>query len=98
MIENFKQQNISTEFILRCPDQMTGTASITVTRKAECNIVYVPGPTDLLTPDEINKLSDLLFKNCRLFVSTFECIPESLHTALLLARKHKGNLSLFYIY
>ncbi|XP_046909426.2 ribokinase [Dermatophagoides farinae] len=89
MIENFQQHNISTEFVLKCPDVMTGTAAIIVTRKGENNIVYVPGATNSLTPEEINKLSDSLFKDCRLFVSTFECTPESLHAALLLARKHK---------
>lgn len=91
MIENFQQHNISTEFVLKCPDVMTGTAAIIVTRKGDNNIVYVPGATNSLTPEEINKLSDSLFKDCRLFVSTFECTPESLHAALLLARKHKGN-------
>ncbi|KAI7690503.1 Ribokinase [Sarcoptes scabiei] len=89
MIKNFEQHNISTSFLILSSDLPTGTASITVTRKGENNIVYVPGATNLLSPNEINDVSDSLFKDCRLFVSTFECLPESLHTALLLARKHK---------
>lgn len=90
MINNFKQQNISTDFIIETPDSFTGTASISVTRKGDNSIVYIPGATNTLTPEEINNFNEAFFKDCSLFVSTFECTPESLHAALLLARKHKG--------
>ena len=63
-------------------------------RTGENNIVYVPGATNLLTPDEIRNVGEAMFKDCRLFVSTFECVPESLHTALSLARKFGGKLCL----
>lgn len=91
MIQNFKDHKICTDFIIRTSDSLTGTASITVTRKGENNIVYVPGATNLLTSDEITNFSDSLFKNCGLFVSTFECTPQTLYTALSTARKYKAK-------
>lgn len=89
MMKNFQQQNVCTDYLFITKDAFTSTASITVTRKGENNIVYVPGATNLLTPEEITAAAEKgLFKDCRLFVSTFECTPPSLHTALQLARKH----------
>lgn len=88
MLKNFEAHNISRDFVYLTRDACTATASITVTRKGENNIIYVPGATNLLTPDEITAVSDNLFAGCSLFVSTFECVPASLHAALLAARKH----------
>lgn len=60
-------------------------------RTGENNIVYIPGATNLLSPDDINSVGEALFKNCGLFVSTFECTSQSLHAALNLARKYRGK-------
>lgn len=89
MVKNFKEQNICTDFLHFTQLACTSTASITVTRKGDNNIIYIPGATNLLTPEEITTVSEGIFKDCGLFVCTFECTPQSLHTALSLARKYK---------
>lgn len=64
---------------------------VSLAPSGENNIVYVPGATNLLSPQELTSVGEALFKDCRLFVSTFECTPESLHTALSLSRKYGGK-------
>ena len=94
MIKNFREQNVCTDFLFYTKDAFTSTASITVTRKGENNIIYIPGATNLLTPEEITSVGEALFKDVRLFVSTFECTSQSLHAALSLARKYGGECSI----
>ena len=86
MLENFDNCHINTENVLITKETFTATASICVSDSGENTIVYVPGPTNLLMPSEISERRSSLFKDCKLFVSTFECIPESLLVALSLAR------------
>lgn len=87
MLDNFKRWHINTDNVLITAEIFTATASICVSDSGENTIVYVPGPTNLLMPHEIAERHSSLFKHCKLFVSTFECIPESLLEALSLARK-----------
>jgi sugar/nucleoside kinase (ribokinase family) len=54
------------------------------------SIVYVPGATNLLKPEEILAREKTIFKDCQLFVTAFECIPQTLHQALSIARKQGG--------
>ena len=55
------------------------------------SIIYVPGPSNLLTPKEIEQSSESIFSGCKLFVSTFECTPSTLQTALSIAKKKSGK-------
>lgn len=57
------------------------------------SIIYVPGPSNLLTPKEIEQSSESIFSGCKLFVSTFECTPSTLQTALSIAKKKSGKRS-----
>lgn len=56
------------------------------------SIVYVPGPANLLSPQEITRVENNIFKGIKLFVTTFECTAQTLHMALKLAKKQGGTL------
>ncbi len=93
MLVNFKKHDIKIDYILQTKDIFTSTAAICVSKDGENNIIYVPGPSDLLTCEEVTKQADSLFDDdVKLFVSTFECKPEVLLTALKIAKEKNGKL------
>ncbi|XP_054153431.1 ribokinase-like [Oppia nitens] len=87
LLDNYKRFNINIDNVLLTKDIFTATAAICVADSGQNTIVYVPGPTNQLTPDEIIAIEDQLFNNCQLFMATFECLPETLLTLLKIARK-----------
>ncbi|CAG2165764.1 unnamed protein product, partial [Oppiella nova] len=92
MITNYKKYNINIDNVLLTKDVFTATAAISVAESGQNTIIYVPGPTNLLMPAEISSMEAKLFNsNCKLFVPTFECLPETLFQALTIARKSGGK-------
>lgn len=89
MIDNFKEHDINIDNVLLTKEAFTSTANICVTDSGQNSVVYVAGAANLLTPQELSKVEDKIFTDCKLFVTTFECIPQTLQKALSMARKQK---------
>ncbi|MBI9044256.1 MAG: ribokinase [Anaerolineaceae bacterium] len=62
LLDNLKENNVNTEFILQDEEQPTGTAIITVNDLAENTIVTAPGANGQLEGKDIKNLEKLLEK------------------------------------
>ncbi|CAG2121336.1 unnamed protein product, partial [Medioppia subpectinata] len=86
LLDNYKKYNINIDNVLLTKDVFTATAAISVADSGQNTIIYIPGPTNTLMPDEISSIEANLFNdNCKLFVPTFECLPQTLHRVLTIA-------------
>ncbi|RWS11215.1 ribokinase-like protein [Dinothrombium tinctorium] len=89
LYENFKQFNINTDNVFISNESHSPVSLITVTDSGQNTIVYTPGTANFLSSADIERRKEHIFKGIKLFVSTFECKPEALLSALKLAKQYK---------
>ncbi|KAF7202221.1 ribokinase isoform X3 [Nothobranchius furzeri] len=87
-IQNFKDNNVSTDFVWQTSDAATGAASITVNDAGENAIVIVAGANMLLGGDELQKALPAIRK-AKVLVCQLEINPQTSLQALQMARDNK---------
>uniref|UniRef100_A0A1A7XIN9 Ribokinase n=2 Tax=Iconisemion striatum TaxID=60296 RepID=A0A1A7XIN9_9TELE len=87
-IQNFKDNNVSTDFVWQTSDAATGAASITVNDAGENAIVIVAGANMLLGGDELQKALPAIRK-AKVLVCQLEIDPQTSLQALQMARDNK---------
>ncbi|XP_075451518.1 ribokinase isoform X1 [Ascaphus truei] len=84
-IENFKKNNVSTEFVGQTADAATGAASIIVNGEGQNAIVIVAGANLFLASEDLKKASAVI-SGARVMVCQLEVMPEVSLEALKMAR------------
>ncbi|KYO43457.1 ribokinase isoform X2 [Alligator mississippiensis] len=83
-IENFKRNEISTEFVGQTEDAATGAASIIVNSEGENVIVIVPGANLLVDSEDLKRAADVICK-AKVIVCQLEITPATSLEALKMA-------------
>ncbi|RWS29992.1 ribokinase-like protein [Leptotrombidium deliense] len=87
LMGSLKTFGVNTENVFITSEAPTATALICVTDDGQNSIVYTPGASNLLSPKDIESRKANIFNNLKLFVSTYECKPQTLEMALKLAKQ-----------
>lgn len=87
-INNFKKNNISTDYIGVTEEADTGVASITISDEGENSIVIVPGANLLLTSKDVTMVEDVI-KTSKVVLCQLEVELSATLETLKLANKHK---------
>ncbi|XP_019405148.1 PREDICTED: ribokinase isoform X4 [Crocodylus porosus] len=82
--ENFKRNEISTEFVGQTEDAATGAASIIVNSEGENVIVIVPGANLLVDSEDLKRAADVICK-AKVIVCQLEITPATSLEALKMA-------------
>ncbi|XP_014402096.1 PREDICTED: ribokinase [Myotis brandtii] len=92
-IENFKQNDISTEFTYQTKDAATGTASIIVNKEGQNIIVIVAGANLLLNTEDLREAANAI-SSAKVMICQLEVTPAISLEALTMAHS-SGVKTLF---
>lgn len=80
-LQNLKDQNVNTDFVVKIKNETTGIAQITVDDCGNNHIVIITGANKFLSPNDVYNASDL-FQNSKVLICQLETSIESNITAL----------------
>jgi len=92
-IDNFKNNNVNTDFVLTTESSFTGVAPITVGADGSNSIVVIPGANFELTPSDIEVVMGSI-KSSKVLVCQLEIRQETTLKALSIA-KERGITTIF---
>lgn len=87
-LKNFQGNNILIDYVFRTDEASTGVAPICVDENGDNSILVILGANLLLSPNDIDKCTDLI-KNSRILVTNLELSLETVIHSLKLAKLHK---------
>ncbi|MEQ2207140.1 hypothetical protein XENOCAPTIV_007875, partial [Xenoophorus captivus] len=89
-IQNFKENDVHTDFVWQTSDAATGAASITVNDAGENAIVIVAGANMLLGEEELQQALPAIRK-AKVLVCQLEITSQTSFQALQMAHDNKGQ-------
>ncbi|XP_078796667.1 ribokinase isoform X2 [Oryzias latipes] len=87
-IQNFKDNEVLTDFVSQTSDEATGAASIIVNKEGENAIVIVAGANMLLGKEELQEALPAI-RRAKVLLCQLEINPQTSLQALQMAREHK---------